>query len=108
MKTTQLFKDSGFINGRAITHSKSQYREDNPNSVVHYNANIVTINDGKIWYGDLDLTMDGPILKAIARELGQTLFILKESDCFITGEGSTSIELIKKAVWDTTQAVPFK
>jgi hypothetical protein len=108
MKVKDFLKIENLYNGRMISESKSGYRDRNPNSVVYYNANIITINDGKIWYGDLDLTKDGETLKRISNSSGETLFILRESDCMFENEDQPIQELIKKAVWSTTQEIPFK
>lgn len=108
MKAKDFLKTEKLYNGRMISPSKSEYRERNPNSVVYYNANILTINDGKVWYGDLDLTKDGDALKRISDLLGETLYILKESDYRFENEDAPILESIKKAVWDTTQEIPFK
>jgi len=108
MKTLESFKAKGFVIGRMLSFSKTQYRNANPNSVVYFNANIVTVNDGKIWYGDIDLTIDGNKLKELASELNQTIFVLKEMDCRFETANESINETIKKAVWDTTQEIPMK
>ena len=104
----KLFRDAELPNGRILSISKSDYVDANPNSVVYFNANIITISNGKIWYGDLDLTNDAEALKQVAKELGETIYVLKNIDCILEAELISSLELIKKAVWDTTQETPFK
>jgi hypothetical protein len=94
--------------GRMISLSKSGYIENNPNSVVCFNANIVTLTHGKIWFGDLDLTKDYGTLKEISIEIGEPLFILRESDCRFENENHPTSELIKRSVWNTTQEVLFR
>lgn len=109
MEVKHVFRDNGMVMGRMISYSKSEYREKNPHSVCYFNANIFTLQEGKIWYGDLDLTKDGESLKRIAEEKGQTLFVLKEMDGRFENEGLLDFATIKKAaVWDTTQEIPFK
>lgn len=108
MEITKLLSNEHLSIGRIISYSKSEYREANPNNVAYFNANIVTITDGKVWFGDLDLTKDGDTLKRVAIELGEPLFVLKELDCRFEDEGKSASELITKAVWDTTQEIPNK
>ena len=105
--TKDYLKANGLIMGRMISYSKSDYREKNPNSVCYFNANIVTAKDGKIWYGDLDLTKDGETLKAIAEETGEIIYVLREMDGRFEYEGEDGVKLLQKAVWDTTQEIPF-
>ena len=104
----KIFRDEELPNGRMMSWSKSGYRAENPNSVTYFNANVITLKDGKIWYGDLDLTKDADTLKRIAEQLGETIFVLKESDCRFGDELKPSTDLIKLAVWDTSQDIPFK
>ena len=108
MEIIDYLKANGLYNSRMISASKSMYRMDNPNSVVYFNANIVTAKDGKIWWGDLDLTKDGETLKAIAEETNTIIYVLREMDCRFENEGEDSVKLINKAVWDTTQEIPFQ
>lgn len=108
MRVNEILKNEGFPMGRMVSLSKSDYRDANPKSVVWYNANIITIDDGKVWFGDLDLTKDSVVLKRVANTLGKTLFILKEMDGRFENENVSGIEQIKKAVWDTTKETPFK
>ena len=105
MNINEILTANGLMMGRMISYSKSDYRDKNPNSVVYFNANIVTPNDGKIWYGDLDITKDGETLKAIAEEAGVILYLLREMDGRFENEELDGVKLIKKAVWDTTQEV---
>jgi hypothetical protein len=55
--------------GRMIAGSKSDYRKAHPSSATVFNANVVT-QDGKIWYGDLDLARDECKLVELARRIG--------------------------------------
>lgn len=66
--------------GRMVGGSKSIYRYDNPDHYVIFNANILTKNNGKVWYGDLDITLDLETLRELAKDLGQNIFIFYESD----------------------------
>lgn len=105
MNIKELLRNNDFAIGRILSMSKSGYRDANPNSVVYFNANLVTAKDGKIWYGDLDLTKDSETLKAIAEEAGVILYVLREMDGRFENEELDGINLIKKAIWNTTQEV---
>ena len=105
MNIKELLRNNDFAIGRILSMSKSGYRDANPNSVCYFNANIVTAKEGKIWYGDLDLTKDGETLKVIAEEIGVILYVLREMDGRFENEELDGINLIKKAVWNTTQEV---
>ncbi len=65
---------------RMISGSKSSYSNSYPDNFVIFNANVCTKEDGKIWYGDLDLTIDEPKLKALAAELQKEIYVLYEKD----------------------------
>ena len=75
-----LFLNNGFMIGRMISGSKSGYRERYPNNDVVFNANIVIPTRGKVWYGDLDLTLDTEKLQVVATTLKEPLYILREMD----------------------------
>jgi len=69
-----------------------------PENVVYFNANIFTLSEGKIWWGDLDLTAEGETLKSIASSMGEDLFILREMDGRFENESLPQGEIISKAV----------
>lgn len=94
----KLFSKYGFIMGRMISGSKSGYREKYPDHLVVFNANIVTESRGKVWYGDLDLTLDTPKLVEVSKELGEPMYVLREMDARFENEDK-DIEFYKhKAV----------
>jgi hypothetical protein len=107
MNINEILKANGFIMGRMISFSKSDYRDKNPNSVCYFNANIVTAKEGKVWYGDLDLTKDGESIKAVAEATGEIIYVLREMDGRFEHEDEDGTKLIKKAIWDTTQEIPI-
>ena len=93
-----LFAKYKLVMGRMISGSKSGYQERYPNNKAVFNANIVTETRGKIWYGDIDLSIDSVELMGIAKELGESLYILREMDARFENE-KQSIEFYKhKAV----------
>lgn len=72
------------INGRMISGSKSGYRNRYPNHVAIFNANIIAkMPDGsieKLWYGDLDITLDENAIKSAALDGECELYVLREMD----------------------------
>jgi hypothetical protein len=66
--------------GRLLGWSKSTYMQENPGHKVVFNGNICTKSSGKIWYGDLDLTIDNEALEALAKSVGEPIYILNEHD----------------------------
>jgi hypothetical protein len=108
LEIQQHFDAHGFHDARMIGGSKTRYSQLHPEDFVVFNANIIMPGYGKVWYGDLNLTLDWIVLKSIAKSLNTTLYILWEMDARF-GEEMKSIEdLIKKAVWNTTEDKPTK
>lgn len=66
--------------GRMLSHSKSFYYERHRGNHVAFNANVFSRRLGKLWWGDLDLTLDGPKLQALADRLGEEVVVLYEMD----------------------------
>lgn len=65
---------------RMLCQSKSCYRAAHRDHVILFNANLVTESRGKIWFGDLDLTIDRERLLRLADSLGEPLYVLREFD----------------------------
>lgn len=63
--------------GRMMSGSKSAPE----GQTCVWNANLVTKEQGKIWYGDINLTTEGKYVADLAEELGETIYVLRESDC---------------------------
>lgn len=74
------------ITGRMISGSKSLYRRAHPDHTVVFNANLCTAG-GKFWYGDLDITLDQERLQELADTIGETVYVLYESDGRFENEG---------------------
>ena len=91
-KTYKEFYSRGFPMGRMISQSKSGYRDRHPQHDVMFNANIIIEGANKAWFGDLDITIDRPLLEEIAKALDKDLYILKEMDARFGAEN----ESIKK------------
>jgi len=77
---TKVFRKYSFEPGRMLSGSKTMYHKQYPDNTVVFNSNIITKKSGKIWYGDVDITMEFDNLKSIADELKEDLYILYESD----------------------------
>jgi len=69
------------IPGRIVSMSKSGYRREYPDNEVYFNANMLTKSNGKIWFGDLDITVSKSDLEKISKELNEKIYILTEMDC---------------------------
>lgn len=87
--------------GRMVSDSKSGYRQANPNHFVVFNANVCTKEDGKIWYGDVDITLDEGKLKEIATVLNKEVFVLHERDCRFDDDGKQGKEIEDYAIWSS-------
>lgn len=95
---SEAFAKENYHNGRMISYSKSMYRQKHPENEVYFNANIFTLNEGKIWYGDIDVTLDREILQRISDSIGTDLFILRELDGRFENEDLKDSEIIKRSV----------
>lgn len=104
----KIFREENLPNGRMICESKSMYRDVYPDNIVVFNANIVTVTNGKVWFGDLDLTRDAEALRTVSKNIGEPLFILREMDGRFENENLAPSDLIKKAIWNTSEEIPVK
>lgn len=94
----EKFRENGLPIGRMISWSKSGYLESNPNNLVYFNANIFTLEDGKIWHGDIDLTKEKEKLEQVSAHLGKPLYILREMDGRFGNEELPQQQIIEYAV----------
>jgi hypothetical protein len=74
--------------GRQLSSSK---QEPKGHECV-WNANVCTKSKGKIWFGDLDLTLDGSDLAALAKREGEMIYVLREMDGRFMNEASPKFE----------------
>ena len=102
------FEAFGFYDARMIGGSKTSYTQDHSDDLIVFNANILMPEHDKVWYGDLNLTKDYVMLKGIAETLNANLYVLWESDARFGEENKPFDELIKKAVWNTSEDNPTK
>lgn len=92
-----LFSANKLEMGRMIALSKSTYCQEHQGELVIFNANVLTEKRGKIWYGDLSLTIDFDNLKNIADQLNEDLYILMEGDARFGYEKQPIKTLLTKA-----------
>lgn len=74
--------------GRMISSSKTAPK----GHVCVFNANICTKSNGKIWFGDIDLTDDHKDLAAMAVEQGEPIYVLREMDARFMNEAAPKFE----------------
>ena len=84
--------------GRMISYSKSGYHERHPLHLAVFNANVC-VPGGKLWHGDLDLTLDEPKLAELAAEIDEIVHVLYEYDGRFEHEQQP---LLDKAVYSVT------
>jgi hypothetical protein len=96
--STKLAESILGFSGRLISWSKSGYRNKYPDNLVIFNANVATIN-GKIWWGDLDVTLDKDKLKQLAIALNETVYVLYEMDGRFGYENNPQID---RAIYSIT------
>ena len=66
--------------GRLISWTKHRYAEQHADHVPIFNANVALSPVVKVWHGDLDLTVDEPLLLDLARRTGRIVYVLDERD----------------------------
>lgn len=66
--------------GRLLSGSKIGYESRYPNHKIVFNGNLVIEGQGKVWFGDLNLTLDGDKLQRLANESGAKVYVLREMD----------------------------
>jgi hypothetical protein len=98
-----IFENEKLLSGRIISFSKSGYREEFPDNEVYFNSNIFVLGEGKIWYGDIDVTKEKEQLENVAREIGKDLYILREMDGRFGNEELKDSEIITRAMCKITK-----
>lgn len=93
-----IFEIEKLFSGRMISYSKSGYMDRFPGNEVYFNANIFVLGEGKIWYGDIDVTKEKEQLENVAREIGKDLYILREMDGRFGNEELKDSEIITRAM----------
>jgi len=85
--------------GRMISASKSEYRSKHLGSIVVFNANVCTGSQGKIWFGDIDVSAAMDKLELLADAIGETIYVLYEMDARFENEYSPRLD---RAVWQSS------
>ena len=92
----EIFKETASkilgMNGRMISGSKSGYCNRYPKNIAVFNANVCTKNEGKIWFGDIDLTLSREELSELSRSLETDVYVLYEMDARFENEASPKLE----------------
>ena len=91
--------------GKMISGSKSLYREVNPLNVSIFNANVVVETDSglqKVWYGDLDLTLEEKKLIELSTLLGKKVYVIREMDGRFDNENSP---IVSNAVYSVHNGI---
>jgi hypothetical protein len=92
----EIFKEAASkilgMNGRMISGSKSGYYNRYPKNIAVFNANVCTKNEGKIWFGDIDLTLSREELSELSRSLETDVYVLYEMDARFENEASPKLE----------------
>lgn len=100
LNVVKVLTNHGFNMARMISGSKSGYRQRYPENKVVFNANIIIPSEGKVWYGDLDITLDHEKLLEVVKEINEPLYILQEFCCRFGEEDKTKTkELMSRAVY---------
>lgn len=77
--------------GKMLSGSKLAYKEKFPTHLVVFNSNVC-IQEGKIWFGDIDITLSSEKLKELAKVLNKSLYVLRESDGRFHNEDSPKLD----------------
>lgn len=78
--------------GRMMSGSKSGYSNSYPANVPVFNGNLITEKLGKIWFGDIDLTLDGDKIQTLSIALGEKIYVLREMDARFENENSPKLD----------------
>lgn len=99
-----IFSKHKLYCGRMISAHKTSPR----GQICVWNANLITKSSGKIWFGDLNITKEGKLLKEISEEVGEPLYVLREKDCRFNTENDSVDLLVSKSVWNTDMDIPHE
>jgi len=90
-----IFREHKLFDGGMISGSKSRYRSQHPDNLIVFNGNIFTPKKGKIWWGDLDITLDAKKLQSVCDIIGKEIIVVKEMHGRFGGE-KRNYKTIKK------------
>ena len=76
----RLATELGLPLSRLIAESKTGYMRRHPQHAVIFNATIADSSGRRLWWGDVDLTIDEAILVQLAERVGLDLYVYYEGD----------------------------
>ena len=91
-----IIKHIGSV-GRMLSGSKSGYSQTHPGNLTVFNANLI-VDGRKVWYGDIDLTLQEKELQAAATEIGKPIYVLREMDARFDNEKKPLLDKAVKVV----------
>jgi len=102
-KIIRIFEKHGFPLARLISGSKSGYRSMHLDNLVVFNANVICrSHKERVWRGDLDITLDGDKLRAVAKEIGEPLYVFHEQFIEFGAKNMIAVkEILETALWST-------
>lgn len=77
MKIEEILKEELGPSGRLISMSKGRYHFNNPNNIALFNGNLCTEEEGKIWYGDIDVTEELDKLLSLSKATETYTYCMK-------------------------------
>ncbi len=100
-QVAQAMEKAGFRAGCALVRTKSGWGWDAGESLFVDKALVVTRRHGIIWAGGLQLPRDIHGLSHVAKQAGETLFLVRETDTPADKRAASNLELIQNAIWWT-------
>jgi hypothetical protein len=95
-----LFSRIRLTMGRQLPDA-AEYRRQHPRSTVWRHADVFALRAGYVWHGDFDLILDAPVLRTIADELGEPLYVLRETARRSLNPPLTNEQLTRVSDWNT-------
>ena len=88
--------------GKLLSGSKTAYLDKHPQNAAVFNANVFSLS-GKLWYGDLDLSLSQDVakLKALAQKLGTVIYVVPEHLGRFNKTNLTEGEILQASVWSS-------
>jgi len=85
-KVEKYLTERGYYTGRLLTAvSKSAYYKSYPSHIVLFNACLFNTKGEKVWWGDVDLSLDWKVFAEASCSLNQTLILTPETPYRFTG-----------------------
>ena len=91
MNKYELAVEALGASGRMVDASKLDYSRRYPTHIVVFNGNVCT-EEGKIWFGDIDVTLDKDKLEILADAIGKKIYVLYEMDGRFDNEGTPQLD----------------